>query len=198
MDPVSSQQDKEEQAKLFIANLDSSPECMEAVVPFLCFYIFPLCDSSGRLYQPSAAECTTVIDGICAREFESAATSAMSDQLPQCQLLPQNTLECNGKTDLLQTIKCHLHGFTDLLIITNDTVTDLQIAVPNTSTGRVCSEGFYINESTGLCIPECGVWEEFPHSFVVGFDVVVILSGVINLLGSTAVLVLSCISYKRM
>ena len=103
MDPVSSQQDKEEQAKLFIANLDPSPECMEVVVPFLCFYIFPLCDSNGRPYQPSAAECTTVIDGICAREFESAATSAMSDQLPQCQLLPKNTLECNGKTGLLQT-----------------------------------------------------------------------------------------------
>ena len=69
---------------------------MEAVVPFLCFYIFPLCDSSGRPYQPSAAECSTLIDGICAREFETAATSAIGDQLPQCQLLPVTTLECNG------------------------------------------------------------------------------------------------------
>ena len=68
----------------------------------------------------------------------------------------------------------------------------------NTSTGRVCSEGFYIDEDTGLCVPECGVWEEFPHSFLVGVDAVVILSALINLLSSIVILVLSCISYKRM
>ena len=103
VDPASSQKDKEEQAKLFIGGLsflDPSPDCMEAVVPFLCFYIFPLCDSSGRPYQPSAAECSTLIDGICAREFETAATFATSDQLPQCQLLPETTLECNCKTSI--------------------------------------------------------------------------------------------------
>ena len=63
---------------------------------------------------------------------------------------------------------------------------------------RTCSEGFYIDESTGLCIPECGVWEEFPHSFVVGVDAVVILSAIVYLLSGVAVLVLSCINYKRM
>ena len=68
----------------------------------------------------------------------------------------------------------------------------------NTFTGRVCSEGFYIDEDTGLCVPECGVWEEFPHSFLVGVDAVVILSALINLLSSIVILVLSCISYKRM
>ena len=70
--------------------------------------------------------------------------------------------------------------------------------VLNTTTGRVCREGFYINETTGLCSPECGVWEEFPHGFIVGIDSVAILTAVINLLGSTVILVLSCISYKRM
>ena len=78
---------------------------------------------------------------------------------------------------------------------------DLQVGVEttlNTTTGRVCSEGFYINERTGLCIPEYGVWEEFPHSYVVGADVIVILSTVINFLSSAVVLVFSCISYKRM
>ena len=101
VDPASSQQDKEERAKLFLGGLpflDPSPECMEAVVPFLCFYIFPLCDSSGRPYQPSSAECSAVTDGICAREFVTAAIFATSDQLPQCQLLPDSTLECNSES----------------------------------------------------------------------------------------------------
>ena len=68
----------------------------------------------------------------------------------------------------------------------------------NTTTGRVCNEGFYINENTGLCVPECGVWEEFPHSFIVGADAVLIFSGIVYLLSGVAVLVLSCINHKRM
>ena len=68
----------------------------------------------------------------------------------------------------------------------------------NVSIRRVCNNGFYINESTGLCVPECGVWEEHPHSFIVGTDAAVILSGIIGILGSVTVLVLSCIRYKKM
>ena len=62
----------------------------------------------------------------------------------------------------------------------------------------MCSEGFYIDENTGLCTPDCGVWEESPHNFVVGIDALVIISAVIGLLGGAVVLVFSCISYKRM
>ena len=61
-----------------------------------------------------------------------------------------------------------------------------------------CSEGFYVSESTGLCRPECGVWEELPHSLIVGADVAIILSAIVYLLSGTAVLVLSCIYRKRM
>ena len=70
--------------------------------------------------------------------------------------------------------------------------------VNDTSTVRVCSEGFYISENTGLCVPECGVWEEFPKGFIIGFDAVVILSTSVNILSSTVALIISCISYKRM
>ena len=82
-------------------------------------------------------------------------------------------------------------------IASEDTVAQFEDTM-NTSAGRVCNEGFYINESTGLCVPECGVWEEFPHSTVVGIDAVVILSGIVYFLSGLAVLVLSCINYKRM
>ena len=85
-------------------------------------------------------------------------------------------------------------------IATNDTVAQLEetMAEVNTSIVRVCNEGFFISENTGLCTPECGVWEEFPHSFVVGIDVVAIFSGIVYFLSGAAVLVLSCMSYKRM
>ena len=82
-------------------------------------------------------------------------------------------------------------------IATDDAIAELE-DVMNTSTARMCNEGFYISESTGLCVPECGVWEEFPHSFSVGIDALVILLGIVYLLSGSAVLVLSCINYKRM
>ena len=80
----------------------------------------------------------------------------------------------------------------------SDEAVEDTVAEVNTSTGRVCNEGFYINEKSGLCTPECGVWEEFPHSFIVGVDAVVILLGIVYFLSGLAVLVLSCIDYKRM
>ena len=99
VDPASSQSTKEEQASLFIQGLPflaPGPECMKVVIPFLCFYIFPLCDGTSGLHQPSSEECREITEDICAREFQTAATT--DDQLPQCQLLPDTTLKSNGKT----------------------------------------------------------------------------------------------------
>ena len=101
VDPASSQSSREEQASLFIQGLSllaPGPECMKAVAPFLCFYIFALCNSNSRLLQPSSGECREITDNVCAREFQTAAMFATADQLPQCQLLPDTALNCNSKT----------------------------------------------------------------------------------------------------
>ena len=102
VDPVSSQSSREEQANQIIQGfllLAPGPECMRVVVPFLCFYVFPLCDSNSGLLQPSSGECREITDNICAQEFQTAAMFATDNQLPQCQLLPEATLiqNCNGK-----------------------------------------------------------------------------------------------------
>ena len=99
-DPASSQLAREGRATLFVgglSRLSPSPECMRAVVPFLCLYIFPLCDNSnGLLYQPTSVQCREIIDGICANEFDTVQMRAGESQLPQCQSLPETTLECDG------------------------------------------------------------------------------------------------------
>ena len=63
----------------------------------------------------------------------------------------------------------------------------------------VCSDGFYVGDEAGLsgCKPECGEWEEFPHSSV-AFDVFVVLQAVVCIVSSVIVVVLSAIRYKRM
>ena len=69
----------------------------------------------------------------------------------------------------------------------------------------VCSEGFYVyvvdisNGTTEeLCRPECGEWEEVPHSTVVAISVTELMTEVVYLLSGAVVLVLSVIQYKRM
>ena len=60
-----------------------------------------------------------------------------------------------------------------------------------------CSDGFFMDEQ-GVCIPECGEWEDLPHSFEIATDTVVILHSILYIISASVVLVLSCIQYKRM
>ena len=63
-----------------------------------------------------------------------------------------------------------------------------------------CSDGFFLSEqgAQGVCIAECGVWEDLPHSFEVATDIIVILHSIVYIISASLVLVLSCIQYKRM
>ena len=101
-----------------------------------------------------------------------------------------------------------LKGYTLYSLVTDDLSTVLEDLVEtvnatnfNSSISpveRVCSDGFYINESSNLCVPECGVWMELPSSKSTALDVVGITSAVVYLVSGTAVVVLSCIKHKRM
>ena len=103
-DPTVSQLFKEENASQLIrAILSQSPtsKCVEELIPFLCFSTFPLCDSSGRLYQPSSVDCNTITNGTCAN-MSNVEIGIGEDE---CQTLPEmtSTLHCNGKPFV---IKC--------------------------------------------------------------------------------------------
>ena len=89
------QDELEIQAGLLLNGLSSaSPECVEAVLPFLCLYLFRLCDSNGTLYQPSSGDCVTISTVVCEREWIAATTILGPERLPQCELLPAETFEC--------------------------------------------------------------------------------------------------------
>ena len=74
--------------------LNPTPECANEISPFLCFFYFGLCDSDGNTQQPSSAQCETIRDDTCVREFELAMGFIDSDQFPQCELLPTTIIEC--------------------------------------------------------------------------------------------------------
>ena len=70
-----------------------SPQCREVALPFLCLYLFPLCDDNQTTYLPSMAQCISISTDICRTEWLLA--SSLVNNLPVCSDLP-NVSPCNG------------------------------------------------------------------------------------------------------
>lgn len=80
--------------------VSSSPECEMAIRPFLCLYLFRLCDGDGGLYEPSCGQCVSIRDDICAREW--VETNQLLQRfgkptLPVCETFPDPAGECNSE-----------------------------------------------------------------------------------------------------
>ena len=81
-----------------------SPECRELVVPFLCLYLFGLCDMLGIFIQPTIGQCEEIRDVVCTTEWATALRFGID--LPDCGIFPKESLSCpvlngsvtNGKT----------------------------------------------------------------------------------------------------
>ena len=74
--------------------LNPSQECTEVIVPFLCLYIFNLCDSSNTLHTILRQDCLSIRDDICAKEYDLVITFLGDGVLPVCEDLPDITVEC--------------------------------------------------------------------------------------------------------
>ena len=87
------------QAILGLNSLSPSPECREAVVPFLCLLLFGLCGStSGLPLQPTSAECLDIRDRLCVAEWRLVAGLGLID-LPTCEDLPDEQVSCLASGD---------------------------------------------------------------------------------------------------
>ena len=86
------QTQSEELLKLLMLRLDSNSnqECVDAFFPFMCQYLFPLCNTSGDLLLPSQEECLAISTGVCQVEWDLLSRVA-ADYLPICADLPQGT-----------------------------------------------------------------------------------------------------------
>ena len=76
--------------------LSPSPECEAAIRPFLCLYLFGLCDSGSQPHQVTQAECEKLRDNVCTQEFILAKRFLGEDVLPNCDDLLQREEECQG------------------------------------------------------------------------------------------------------
>ena len=87
--------DEESTARDLISSLEIlglSDECREAVTPFLCLYLFGLCDSSGVSLQPTSGQCVDVRDRVCRTEWDTALSLGVD--LPDCESFPSEQASC--------------------------------------------------------------------------------------------------------
>ena len=71
--------------------LRPSAACTEAVVPFLCVFLFGLCDSSGVSIQPTSVQCEQIRDVLCPDQWRQAALVV---DLPDCSIFPAEQASC--------------------------------------------------------------------------------------------------------
>lgn len=71
-------------------------DCKQVAFPFLCQYMFPLCDvpadgCCGNMLLPSQEECIKVSEHQCRNEWILAKTYGYGALLPNCDDLPLKT-----------------------------------------------------------------------------------------------------------
>ena len=209
-----SQQELETQAMQFLAELQlltPSENCSEAIVPFICFSIFGLCDSSTReLYLPSLKDCNVLMN-TCGPEFQRAMPLIAILQVPRCDSFPNSTLICTGMFPNAYIILLHgiiilswyeyMHGVKSDFNTGNTTDEsptngEAEMSRPNVTPVLVCSDGFY--DAGGACQPKCGEWEGLHHVAIVITDVIVVFQAVVYVVSTAVVIILSCIQHQRM
>ena len=61
-----------------------------------------------------------------------------------------------------------------------------------------CSERFYQENGSSVCTPSCYAWTQYSKGLTLFFDAVSIIFTLTALLGALAVIIISCLVYKRM
>ena len=88
-------------AQLIISGLPllgATELCKSSFIPFMCLYLFPLCDGDGITYKPSMDQCIEISTVLCKDEWKQAQRiAAVREQLPACHDLPIATSVCLGK-----------------------------------------------------------------------------------------------------
>jgi len=74
-------------------------ECMVAIMPFLCHFLFGLCDIEGETILPTFSTCEEIKLTKCAIEWR--ITSSLGFELPDCQMLPDElNISCPSESEI--------------------------------------------------------------------------------------------------
>ena len=87
-----------------------SEECLVAVMPFLCQYVYPPCDGNGSAQFITQEQCVSIRDGVCKSEWSFAMATNFGSLLPVCEVFESNnnfSLVAKGAANTSDTSSCH-------------------------------------------------------------------------------------------
>ena len=81
-------------------SLYGSELCEEDLIPFMCLYLFPICDKSGSIFYPSSQDCLYISTDVCRNEWQKVIEFGEESLLPKCNTLPTESTyrTCIGKS----------------------------------------------------------------------------------------------------
>ena len=88
-------EDKAESLLALLPILSPSQECVTAIKPFMCLYLFGLCDESNQLHQVLQADCVRIRDELCVEQWKRA-TMIPGVMLPDCSTFKDDDIQCTG------------------------------------------------------------------------------------------------------
>ena len=105
----------EQQVSSFLANLKNFPdiiskECSAAIMPFLCQYVYPPCDSNGSTQFITQEQCINIREGVCESEWKFAMATKFGSLLPFCEAFDANnnlSLIVEGMNISSKISNCH-------------------------------------------------------------------------------------------
>ena len=150
-------------------------QCHDAVLPFLCQYVFPPCNvSGGNKNLISQAQCTNIRDVVCSFEWSLAIMNmpAASTLLPTCENFDDNDNYDNIDDD-----------------DNNDTVL---------FTPKPLQCHYQFKEFCGLCLPLCGKFSQYKAQTKLQERAVIIFAGIAAFIGGILVFLVSVYRWKIM
>ena len=87
-----------------------SVECSDAVVPFVCQYVYPPYDGNGSELLITEDQCAHVRDEVCIPEWRYVMTTEFGTLLPDCEELDENGYSgLNETRNRSEPLRCHKH-----------------------------------------------------------------------------------------
>ena len=87
-----------------------SNECLAAIIPFTCQYVYPPCDGNGIGKFITQEQCINIRDEVCVSEWRLAMATRFGSLLPICEAIDadnNNISQINEESNVLEPLKCH-------------------------------------------------------------------------------------------
>ena len=84
-----------------------SDECLVAVIPFICQYVYPPCDGNGTANFITQDQCISVRDEVCVSEWRFLMAARVGSLLPICETIGSDNNNNSQSNEVSEPLKCH-------------------------------------------------------------------------------------------